>query len=161
MATEDGPLFPFNDPISEQVEGRQMVQFRWRRWFLRLRQAIDNAPVAVPVPPQLNQTASLPTTSMDGGALSAGLYSIAWYLAIVTTAGGTTVQVTIAWVDLGQAKSYTAGTLDGSVANNVQANERLLIYSDAASPITYAVTYAGAAGMTYNFRPVLQSVATS
>jgi hypothetical protein len=112
------------------------------------------------VAPVLNAAASQPVTSMDGGSLSAGLYSVAWYLAIVTTAGATSAQVTIAWVDQGNAKSYTAAVLDGSVLNNVQANERLLIYSDAASPITYAITYVGA-GMTYDFRPVLQSTATS
>jgi hypothetical protein len=159
MATESGPLFPFNDPISEKVGGKQLVQFRWRRWFLRLREAVDNAAVAIPVPPVLNASASQPVTSMDGGALSAGLYSVGWYLPIVTTEAGSTAQVTIAWVDLGVSKSYVATAVDGSVANNTQPDVRLLIYSDAASPITYAVTYVGAT-MVYSFRPVLQSTSS-
>lgn len=160
MATEDGPLFPFGDPISELVGGRQMVQFRWRRWFLRLRQAVDNASLVIPVAPQLNQSASLPVTSMDGGSLPAGLYSISWYLSIVLAEPASTAQVTIAWVDEAGAKSKTAALVDGSTTATPQIDQKWQIYSRAASPITYSVSYAGAT-MAYNFRPVLQSVATS
>lgn len=155
MATQQGPLFPFNEAISGP---RNLVTPRWRRWFLLLREAVDLSPISVPVAPQLDKSASLPTTSMDTGALPAGLYSVSWYLEIVTTEAASTAQVTISWVSLTAPKSYTATVVDGSVANNTQVDKRLLIYSDASSPITYAVTYAGAT-MVYNFRPVLQSTA--
>lgn len=158
MATQQGPLFPFNEPIA--AESSRLVTPRWRRWLLLLREAVDLTPISVPIDPQLNQSASLATTSMDGGALGAGLYSISWYLPIVTTEAASTAQVTIAWVDSGVSKSYVASVVDGSVANNFQGDVKLLIYSDAASPITYAVTYVGAT-MVYSFRPVLQSTATS
>lgn len=161
MATDVGPLFPFNDPISEDVGGKQLVQFRWRRWFLNLRNDVSNSSVGIPVAPQLTKSESFPVTSMDGGSLAAGLYAIAWYLAIVATEALSSVHVDIAWVDQGIAKSYTAApVLDGSVANNVQVDQRILIYSDAGQPITYAITYVGAT-MAYDFRPVLQSVSAS
>lgn len=160
MATEDGPLFPFNDPISENVDGKDLVQFRWRRWFLNLRRAVDNAAVAVPVAPKLAQSASQPVTTMDGGNLPAGLYGVAWYLPITTTEAASSAQVTIAWVDSGVAKSYQAPLVDGSIVNNTQVDQRITFYSDGGSPISYAITYVGAT-MVYDFRPVLQSVATT
>lgn len=156
MATAVGPIFPFREPIA----GALLVTPRWRRWLLALREAVDLTPISVPIEPQLNESASLPATAMDGGNLPAGLYAISWYLSIETTEAGSSAQVTIAWVDGGAAKSYTATVVDGSIADNVQGDVKLLIYSDAASPITYAVTYVGAT-MVYNFRPVLQSTATS
>lgn len=156
MATEQTPIFPFNEPIA----GPLLVTPRWRRWLLNLRAAVDLTPISVPITPQLNQSASLPVTSMDGGNLPAGLYAVSWYLPIVTTEPASSAQVTIAWVDNAVAKSYTAAVVDGSVANNLQGDVKLLLYSDAASPISYAVTYVGAT-MVYSFRPVLQSTATS
>lgn len=156
MATTQGPIFPFNEPIA----GTLLVTPRWRRWLLNLRDSIDLSPISVPVDPQVNQSASLPTTSMDGGNLPAGLYAISWYLSIVTTEAASSAQVRIDWVDDVGAKSYTATALDGSIAGNTQPDVRLLIYSNAASPISYTVTYVGAT-MVYSFRPVLQSTATS
>lgn len=156
MATESGPIFPFRDPIA----GELLVTPRWRRWLLNLREAVNLTPISVPIPPQENKSATLPVTSMDGGNLAAGLYSVSWYLPIRTTEAASTAQVSIAWVDHAVAKSYTATSVDGSIANNFQADVKLLLYSDAASPITYAVTYVGAT-MVYSFYPVLQSTATS
>lgn len=158
MATQVGPIFPFNEPIA--AEDSRLVTPRWRRWLLLLREAVDLTPISVPIAPQLNQSASLPVTSMDGGSLGAGLYAVSWYLPIVTTEAASSAQVSIAWVDNTVAKSYTATVVDGSIANNIQGDVKLLIYSDAASPITYAVTYVGLT-MVYSFRPVLQSTATS
>jgi hypothetical protein len=156
MATEVGPIFPFKEPIA----GSLLVTPRWRRWLLDLRDAVDLTPISVPIDPQTNQSASLPVTSMDGGNLPAGLYAISWYLSIVTTEAASTVQVRIDWIDDVGAKSYTATALNGAVANNTQPDVKILIYSAAASPITYTVTYVGAT-MVYSFRPVLQSTATS
>lgn len=156
MATEQGPIFPFKEAIA----GELLVTPRWRTWLLYLREAVDLTPISVPVPPRLNQAASIPATAMDGGSLGAGLYAISWYLEVVTTQPVSSVQVTINWVSLGVAKTYQAPVVDGSVANAVQVNQRLLIYSDAASPITYTLAYVGAT-MVYSFRPVLQSTATS
>ena len=154
MATSVGPIFPFKEAIA----GNLLVTPRWRRWLLNLRESVDLTPIAVPVPAQLDQSASLPSTSMDGGNLPAGLYAISWYLSIMTTQAGSTVQVAISWFELTVLKTYTATVVAGAVANNFQADQRILIYSDAASPISYAITYVGAT-MVYSFRPVLQSTA--
>lgn len=157
MPTELGPLFPFTEPIA--AADTHLVTPRWRSWLRDLRQDVARTAVAIPTTPIVAGSTSVAVTSMDGGNQPAGLFAISWYLAIVTAAGGSSVQVTIAWVD-GVARSYPAVALSGAVASNAQVNERILIYSTAASPITYAITYAGA-GMTYTFRPVLQSVSTS
>lgn len=156
MAVEQGPLFPVQEPIAAQTT--LLVTPRWRSWLRNLRQEVASTPQRIPVTPVTSGTGSLPVTAIDGGALTTGLFAISWYLAILTAAAGRSVQVTWAWVDGGVNRSYVAAILDGSVSTNAQANEQLLIYSDAASPITYAINYVGAAGMTYSFRPVLQAV---
>ncbi len=158
MATEVGPLYPWKEPIASPEE--LLVTPRWRRWLLNLRDAVDLTPVSVPITPQTNQNASLPVTNVDGGNLPAGVYAISWYLSIVTPEAASSVTVRWDWIDDVGAKSYTATLVNGSIADNIQADVKLLIYSAAASPISYTVTYVGAA-MVYSFRPVLQSTASS
>lgn len=162
MATEAGPLFPFNEPIA--ADQSLLVTPRWRRWLLLLRESVDLSQVSIPVEAQLDQNASLATTSMDGGTLSAGLYSVSWYLAITVADGvSSSAQVAIAWVDSGNAKSYTAAAVTGNTTSTVQVDQIITIYSDGASPISYTLTYASntPGAMHYDFRPVLQSVSSS
>lgn len=170
MATQQGPIFPTREPIAALTknaigEPELWVTEKWRRWLLGLRESIDLAPIAVPVPPVEGANAALSTTSMDGGGLTAGLFAISWYMNVVVAAGvSSSAQVTIAWVDdSGNPKSYTAAAMTGNTTSTVQVNERLTIYAAAGTPITYAVAYASnpSGVMVYNFRPVLQSVATS
>lgn len=158
MATQQAPIFPFQEPIA--ATGTLLVTPRWRRWLLNLREAVDLTPTSIPVAPVLNAAGALPVTDMSSGALNAGIYSVSWYLSIVTTEPASSVQVTIAWVDLTVPKSYQAPIVDGSIANMVQVNQKITFYADAGTPITYAVAYVGAT-MVYSFRPVLQSVSTS
>ncbi len=159
---ELSPLFPSKDPIA--AADSLLVTPRWRSWFRDLREEVSNTPRAVAVAPVTNASAARPVTGMDGGGLAAGLFAVSWYLAVVVPAGvSSSAQVTIAWVDdTGVPKSYTGALMNGNTTTTVQVNEQLLIYSKAASPITYAVAYASnpAAAMTYTFRPVLQAVTT-
>lgn len=156
MAIVQGPIFPFNEPIA----GTALVTPRWRRWLLNLRDSVNQSAQAIPVPAQVLQTASIPTTDMTQGGVSAGLYTVSWYLNIAVTEAASTARVTIGWTDDVGSKSYVASIVDGSVAGNYQADQRLTFYSVAASPITYSVAYVGAT-MVYNIRPVLQSVVTA
>jgi hypothetical protein len=158
VATEDGPLFPFAVPIA----GELLVTPRWRRWLLLVWQALSNAQRSIPIAPQLDQNASLPTTSMDGGTLSAGLYAVSWYLRRTVDDGvSSSAQVAIGWVD-GTTQTYTAPAIT-EAGSALQVNEVITIYSAAASPITYTVTYASntPGGMHYDFRPVLQSITSN
>jgi hypothetical protein len=162
MANTEGPLFPFGEAIA--ADQTRLVTPRWRRWFLNLRSAVDLSQRSIVVPPQTDQSATLPVTDMDNGALSAGLYSVSWYLAVTIADGvSSSAQVAIAWVDNGNNKSYTGAAMTGNTTSTVQVNEAITIYSDAASPITYSVTYASntPGQMHYDFRPVLQSVSLS
>jgi hypothetical protein len=170
MATQQGAPPPVRNEIA--VESKNaigdkvlLITEEWRTWFRGLRESIDNAQIAIPVAPVESANDTLPTTSIDGGALSAGLFAVSWYLSVITAAATTSsAQVTIAWVDdSGNPKSYTGALMNGNTTSTVQVNERILIYSNAGSPITYAVAYASnpANAMTYRFRPVLQSVTTA
>ncbi len=160
MSTEQGPLFPFRDPIA----GDLPVTPRWRTWFLRLRQSVDLSSLAVKSVRLQGQNAAVAITSLDGGTLSAGLYAVSWYMTVVVAAGvSSSAQVTVAWVDHGVAKSYTAAGMTGNTLATVQGDQRVVLYSDAASPITFAVAYSSnsAGAMLYDLRIVLQSVAVS
>lgn len=166
MATLEGPPFPARSEIATETTnaiGNRVLTItkEWSTWFRGLRAAVDSAQISIPVAPVATGTGSLPVTAIDGGVLTAGLFAVSWYLEILTAAAGRSLQVTIAWVSLGVPRSYVGAILDGSVSTNSQPNEHLTIYSDAASPITYSINYVGAVGMTYNFRPVLQSVTLS
>lgn len=157
MSTEAGPLFPFKDAIA----GDLPVTPRWRTWFLRLRQSVDLSQSVIRATRLQNQSAAVAVTNLDGGTLSAGLYAVSWYLTIVTAAAtSSSAQITIAWVDQAQPKSYTAVAMTGNLPSTVQVDQRVLLYSDAASPITFSVAYASvpAAEMVYELRMVLQSV---
>lgn len=156
-----GPLFPFQEPIA--AETTLLVTPRWRAWLRDLRQEVGLTARAIPTSPVVGSSTSVPTTPIDGGTLGAGLYAISWYLAVVTAAGvSSSAQVTISWIDHGVAKSYIGAVMNGNTSTTVQVSERLLIYSDGASPISYALAYTSvpAGAMVYTFRPVLQAVAT-
>lgn len=158
MATEQGPLFPFGEPIA--ADRTRLVTPRWRRWLLLLRESVDLSQVSIPVEAKLDQNASLATTAMDGGTLSAGLYAVSWYLRRTVNDGvSSSLTVAIGWVD-GTTQTFTAPAIT-EAGSALQVDEGITIYSDAASPITYTVTYASntAGQMHYDFRPVLQSVA--
>lgn len=160
MATEVGPLFPFKDPIA----GGLLVTPRWRTWFLRLRQSVDLSSLVLKSLRLENTSAAVPVTSLDQGTLSAGLYACSWYMTVIVPAGvSSSAQVTIAWVDNGIPYSYTAVAMTGNSVGTVQGDQRIVLYSDAASPITFAVAYASnpAAAMVFDLRIVLQSVAVS
>ncbi len=152
MATESGPIFPSREPIA----GNNLVTPRWSRWLLNLRQAVDSTPVAIKTVTETGQTGSIALTQLDNGSLSAGLFSVLWYLSVVTAQAASTAQVTISWIDGATARSYTGALFDGSIAANTQPTERLLFYADAGTPISYSVAYAGT--FTYDLRLVLQSV---
>ncbi len=154
MATESGPLFPFNDDMTALAGSP--VSPRWRRWFLNLRQSVDSSTLAVKTETKTDQTGALPITQLDGGNLSAGLFAISWYLSVVTAQAASTAQVTIAWIDGTVSRSFTGALFDGSIAANTQPDERIMIYADAGTPISYAVNYAGT--FSYDLRIVLQSV---
>lgn len=157
MATEAGPLFPFSTEVT-RIPG-SLVNPRWRRWLLDLRNAVDLSQIVIPVPPQLDQSDSLPTTPMDGGNLPAGLYSVRWYLRRITNDGvSSSATVTIGWVDQ-TPQTYTA-TAMVEPGSALQVDQQITIYATAGTPITYSVAYVSntANQMHYDFRPVLQSV---
>lgn len=161
--TEQGALFPFNDPIATEVGGRLMANKRWRDWFLRLRQSVDLSSLVRRSLRLENQSAAIAVTSLEGGTVAAGLYVVSWYLSVTTPAGvSSSATVTIGWTDNGQAKSYTGPAMNGNSLATSQGEQRVMFYSDAA-PITYAVAYASnpAAAMVYDLRIVLQSVAVA
>lgn len=164
MATSDGPLFPFKDPIAEEVGGRLLCNERWRTWFRNLRSSVDLSQSVERSSLYDNQTATIGITSLDGGTLSAGLYTVSWYMSVVAPAGvSSSAQVTIAWQDDTGSKSFTGAAMNGNTTTTIQGDQRVMLYSLAASPITFAVTYASnpAAAMIYDLRIVLQSVGGS
>lgn len=91
-----------------------------------------------------------------------GLYSIEYYLAIITADGvSSSAQVVAGWTDqtVGKTKTFTA--IAGNTTTTT-GSERYLFQADAGAPITYSVTYASntANAMHFNLYLVVQSVAS-
>ena len=71
----------------------------------------------------------------------AGLYRLSWYARITVPADTTsTLTVTFAWTDHGQAMTTSGAAITGNTVTTFQSGT-LFIYSDANVSPTYATTY--------------------
>lgn len=153
----DGPAFLSSEPIA----GNYPATPRFRTWLRNLRTTVDLSQSVRKSIPLTSKNAALPITSMDGGTLNAGLYVVSWYATVTVPAGvSSSMQVSIAWVDQGVPKSWTAPAMTGNSVATVQGDQRIMFYTDASSPVSYSVAYAStpADAMMYDLRIVLQSV---
>jgi hypothetical protein len=105
-----------------------------------------------------NQAASIGATALAQG--SAGVSRVGWVLRITQPATtSSSVTVTIGYDDGGVAVSQAGAPVTGNTITTVQSGQ-VLVRSDAASPITYAVAYAsvGATPMQYTLSVWIETV---
>lgn len=154
------PAAPVREPMLEGLAN--LLSLRWSTWFRDLRADVDATPIQIVAPVQLTgQTASISTTAFETETLAAGLYSVSWYGQVVTPAGvSSSFQITIAWTRHGVTQTFTGALKNGNTTATNEPNGPLLFHIDAATPITYAVSYASnpAAAMVYDLDLVLQQV---
>ena len=105
-------------------------------------QAIGNAPQFYPAVSLTAQNASLGTTPIPLPSLATGLYRLTYYARITTVdAVNSSLTVTLSWTDGAVACSLSGAAMTGNTTATVQSSTAM-IQIDAASPISYATTYA-------------------
>lgn len=160
---------PLSIPYQDDWVGSDRRLTRPARDFLTvLSQGVSVAPsrvqsVNLPVSTTTPVNDAIPTTDIPLPTVFAGLYRVTWYARITAAAiTSSSLQVTIGWTDGGIPCSVTSAAITGNTTTTT-GTASLLLRSDAATPITYATTYAsnGANEMTYSLSVVLESIQTS
>ena len=132
--------------------------------FMRgMTQDIDASPTILnPVSVEARTSAISTTAFPTDGDLSAGVYRVSWAAKVVTAAGvSSDFQVTIAWTWKGVTQSWVGTLRNGNLTTTYDLSSVPLLYVDAATPITYAVSYNSnpAAAMAYDFFAMLERLA--
>lgn len=167
----EGAPIPFQDAIcrapDEEKKKQKLpdpmaytVTDAWIDWLNRLGGQVTETPFVRNSVTATTQAASVGATDLTGGALNAGLYRITYYARITRAAGtSSSLTVTLGWTDQGQALTPSGTAITGNTVTTFQSAS-ILVYSDAASPITYATTYAsvGAPTMQYKLAVTLEQV---
>jgi len=132
-------------------------------WVTQLVADVDASPARLQVTSVTGQTASISTTPIVTGSLATGLYRVTWYARVTTpaTTGAATssLTVTAGWTDGGVTCTYSGAAMTGNTTGTVQS-QTLMVNVDAATPVTYATTYASntAGQMVYKLSLVLEQV---
>lgn len=162
------PPLPFQDAIATARDERRVrngvdpfegrVTPVWQQALILQQQQIQRSPPIVNSVSLTGQNASISATDFSGGGtLGSGLYAVEWYFRVTTAATtSSSLQLTIAWTDGGVAQTESGAAETGNTTATHQSG-RYMFRSDAASPITYATTYASnAAGeMVYSLYVML------
>ncbi len=152
------PPAPVRDPIASRGNG--LITDPWIEYFTSRQGAIDSVPARLRVVSSEGHEASIGTTALSTGSLSAGLYRV-WYRLRVTQPATTSssVTVTLASTESGVPLSETSAAMTGNTTGTV-ASGVWLVRVDAGTPIFYSTTYAsaGATPMQYRVDVVLESV---
>ncbi len=112
-------------------------RLRWQELIDRFRFTPSVANTTV-----TGQAAAIGTTTLYT-AVTAGLYRVSWYLRKTLADGvSSSLQVTIGFLDLGQAESVTGAALTTDTNAAFQSGNVQLIRCDANSDITGEVAYA-------------------
>lgn len=158
MLTLDGagfPPFPIAEVTLPGKDAKTVPANLSNGWGMFLTQMLDVlglAPTRQSAAMLTTQAASISTSDLTDGTWGAGLYRLTYY-ARITRAGtiSSSLTVTFGWTDATQAVTASGAAITGNTVTTIQTGT-ILIYSDAASPITYATTYATAGATTMQYR---------
>lgn len=161
---------PLTDPIARPRDWKRYPNPRdkdpneglmsqpWADYELNQGRVVEAAAVRINTVSLTEQAASIGATDVSGGNAGAGLYRLAYYTRVTTAATtSSSLTVTAGWTDGGISISQAGTALTGNTTSTYQTGS-FLLYSDGASPITYATTYAsvGATAMAYKLSVTLE-----
>jgi len=151
--------FPYDVPVSPETTDRQTGR-KTRSpyfsqelvdWFLEQQQRNNDSPEQLTAVALEAQAASIATTSLPLGDLTAGYYRVN-YVARITRAAtvSSSLTVTIGWTTGAQAVSIPGAAMTGNTTATVQTGV-IFMKNDANAPITYSTAYVsnGATAMQY------------
>lgn len=139
-----------------------LPSFKFLVYMRGIRQDLDLAPSGFNPVSETAQNASIATTSLPtDGDLSSGLYRVTYYARITTAAGvSSSLTVTFGWTDGAITQTHSGAAITGNTTTTWQTGS-ILIYVDAASPITYSASYSSnpAGAMRFNLFVTLERLA--
>lgn len=155
-----GPAAPSREPLTDKAG---LCRLPWLTWFRNVRASLDAAPTQVTGGKvQLTaKTATIGTTPVPTSSLVAGLYRLAYYIAVTTAAGvASDFTVTITWTSGTVTKTWTGVLKNGNTTATYEASGPPLMHVDAGTPVSYAVLYNSnpAAAMQFEFNLQLELV---
>lgn len=133
----------------------------WIQWLTTLGTQVSNGATRIQGVTIPSGAGSIAPTDMTGGGASSGLFEIKYYLHVVVPAGvSSSLQITFNWTDRGVAMTATGAAMTGNTTTTYQSGELSLFHADAATPITYSLTYAsaGVPAMQYDAWVVLSLI---
>jgi hypothetical protein len=152
--------FPVREPLADRSTG--LVRDPWRIWFRNLLTVQQAQPVVTtPVVSLMGKSASVALAAFNTGTLAIGNYRLSYYITVATAAGvSSSLTVTASWTDHSVAQTRTSAAMTGNTTATNQS-EIWPIHIDAASPVSYTLTYASnpASAMVYNAYIILETVA--
>ena len=159
MAVTRAALNP-GEAIAEQKT--LTPSFKFLVFMRGIREDLDLAPSGFnPVSETLGSATIAATSMPTDGDLSAGLYRLQWYCEVVTAAGvSSDFQITIAWTSSAVTKQKVGAVVNGNTTATYES-DTVMMHVDAATPITYALTYNSnpAAGMVFSLYLTLERMA--
>jgi hypothetical protein len=154
------PVIQLDPQTSKPLPGFTMGKDFGNWMFTSLVQQIANAPTVYPSVTLTAQSASIGTTPIPLPSLATGTYRVTTYARITTAdAVSSSLTITITWTDGAIACSLSGAAMTGNTTSTVQSNTAL-VQIDAATPISYSVTYASntPAAMKYKLIVLVEAV---
>lgn len=118
----------------------------WNQWFLSLTTRIQSSASLLKTVSLTAQSASIATTAIPLGTISAGLYRVAWHARITQAATtSSALTVTISYTNGSVSCSQSGAALTGNTTATVQSGV-ILLKADQATAVSYATTYVSVGG---------------
>jgi len=152
------PPVPMSSPIFDKTT----------HWFTRdivrfldtLRSVMSAAAQVIASVSLTSQSATIATTDVPTSPLTEGLYRVTYSLRITQAATtSSSAQLTLGWTSNSVSSSQTFAAVTGNTTAT-QQSDTITVFSDAGTPITYAVVYAsvGATPMLYSFNVLIEDL---
>ena len=157
MALEPIPPPYYTPPLQGRPE---LISSPWFRYFSNQATQLTTAAQAIATKGLAAQAASISATPLLVTSFS-GLFRVTYYLRITQAATvSSSVTVTIGFTETAVPLTKTFPAVTGNTTTTIDS-QTWLLRSDAAAPITYAITYAsvGATAMQYRIDVVVEQLA--
>lgn len=150
---------PVRESIAEPLDPRAAQRFpklhlglAYIKWFGSLIHAIQQAPEVIGSTALSAQAASIGSTSIATGDISAGLYRVSYTFRVTTPASvSSSLTFNLSWTDGGIAQSVSGAAATGNTTTTVQSGV-VIVRCDSSSVVAYSTTYASTGGTAMEYQ---------
>lgn len=148
------PPMPTSSPILQPgLDGKDTpyLDGDWYQYFFTRDVRIQAAPQVLTPARLTAQSASLPATALNVGALVAGLYRLSYYSRITQAASvSSSLTITLNWTDGGVSCQANGVPMTGNTTSTTQSGSGL-IHVDGVTSLTFSTTYVSVGGVPMQF----------